>query len=138
MFKINLQLFAEEVEGEEQPPAEKTYTQSDIDALTAKIDALTADMKRKALQAAGLSGADVDHALEYVTGTSAEEIAESIASLGEQLPVLARVAAISKPQGIDPNPGNPRRPEPKAPDLHKVGQDLYQSLKSRGRLRGKL
>lgn len=141
-FKIplNLQLFAEEDPPpvEEQPPAEtpKTYTQADIDALTTKIDALTNDMKRKALEKAGLSGADIEHAIGYITGTSSEEIAASIDSLRDQLPVLARVAALTKkPQGVDPNPGNPRRFEPKRADLGKVGQDTYQRLKQSGKLR---
>ncbi|PQP85539.1 hypothetical protein [Paenibacillus sp. AR247] len=135
---LNLQLFAEEdPEGEEQPPVEtpKTYTQADIDALTSKIDALTNDMKRKALEKAGLAGADIDHALGYITGTSSEEIAASIDSMRDQLPVLARVAALTKPNLPDPPIRNPRRMEPKRADLGKLGEDTYQRLKQGGKLR---
>ncbi|RED32423.1 hypothetical protein [Paenibacillus sp. VMFN-D1] len=136
---LNLQLFAEEDPPpvEEQPPVEtpKTYTQADIDALTSKIDALTTDMKRKALEKAGLSGADIDNAIGYITGTSSEEIAASIDSLRDQLPVLARVAALTKPRGIDPNPGPRWKCNPKRADLGKVGQDTYQRLKQSGKLR---
>lgn len=144
MFKLplNLQLFAEEEDPpvEEQLPAEtpKTYTQADIDALTSKIDALTTDMKRKALAKAGLSGADIDNAIGYITGTSSEEIAASIDSLREELPVLARVAELTKPKPryVDPTgPGNFPRFQPKPPDLGKVGHDTYQRLKQSGKLR---
>lgn len=139
---LNLQLFAEEDPPpvEEQPPVEtpKTYTQADIDALTSKIDALTTDMKRKALEKAGLSGADIDNAIGYITGTSSEEIAASIDSLREELPVLARVAELTKPKprGVDPkSPGNWVRRPPKRPDLGKAGYDTYQRLKQSGKLR---
>lgn len=57
----------------------------------------------------------------------------------EDSPVLARVRQIQqqKAQGVDPNIGNPRKMTPKTPDLEQVGRDLYQSLKSRGKLRGR-
>ncbi|EGG36487.1 hypothetical protein [Paenibacillus sp. HGF5] len=137
---LNLQLFAEEVEGEGQPPAEKTHTPEEVEALTDKISELTTAIKRQTLAKLGLKPEEIDYAIEHIDADNERDILAAISEFGDDLPILVRVKQLQQKEthGVDPNPGNGRRPEPKPRDLGQVGRDMYQSLKSRGRLRGKL
>ncbi|MDN4069707.1 hypothetical protein QYF50_17530 [Paenibacillus vini] len=136
---LNLQLFADEEDPEnvEQSEDPKTYTQEDVDALTAKIADLTKTVKWQTLEKLGLSREEIDYCIEHIDEDNERDILVAISELGEELPVLVRVKQLLQRRGVDPNPGNPRRAAPKAQDLTQIGRDVYQSLKSRGKIRGR-
>lgn len=124
----------EQVETVDNPPA---YTQSDIVALTSRIDELSALVKRDLLRQEGYEGQDIELALEYVIGTSEKEIRESIQALGDELPVLIRVAMKSKGRsGVDPGPNDGFRMEPRRINFDDIGADMFDRVKDKARRRG--
>ncbi|GIP54755.1 hypothetical protein [Paenibacillus vini] len=148
---LNLQLFAEEEDpgGVEQSEDPKTYTQEDVDALTAKIVDLTKTVKWQTLEKLGLSREEIEYCIEHIDADNEQDILMAISELGEELPVLVRVKRMqqTKTFGTDPRkysligtPG-PAHPTMRAyrekPDLTQIGRDVYQSLKSRGKIRGR-
>ncbi|MEX3618542.1 hypothetical protein ACQKLN_11030 [Paenibacillus glucanolyticus] len=115
------------------------YTQEDIDALSARIDELSVLVKRDLLRQAGYEERDVDLALEYVRGTSEQEIRESIRTLGDELPVLVRVAMKQqRTTGVDP-PGmgyNGPRMRPRRIDFDEIGTEMFERVKDKTRNNG--
>ncbi|MGC6589835.1 hypothetical protein ACPV3A_33500 [Paenibacillus sp. Dod16] len=137
MYKINLQLFAEEIEGEEQPPAEKAYSQSDIDALNGRIDELTTAIKRQTLAKLGLKPEEIDYAIEHIDADNERDILAAISEFGDDLPVLVRVKQLqqSSTRGVDPNPGNGFRQIPKQIDFAAKAKQTIDRLKASGKIR---
>ncbi|OIB03501.1 hypothetical protein AK95_07775 [Paenibacillus sp. LC231] len=112
------------------------YSQADIAALTARIDELSALVKRDLLRQAGYEGRDVDLALEYVKGTSEQEILESIRTLGDELPVLVRVA-MKKEKTIPNTYGyNGPRMRPRRIDFDEIGTEMFERVKDKTRNNG--
>lgn len=134
---LNLQLFAEEIEGEEQPPAEKTYTPEEVSALTDKISELTTAIKRQTLAKLGLKPEEIDYAIEHIDADNERDILAAISEFGDDLPVLVRVKQLqqSSTRGVDPNPGNGFRQIPKQIDYTAKARDTIERLKASGRIR---
>ena len=180
---LNLQLFAEELGGDndgvaaqEPKEPEKTFTQADIDRILterlarerkkfddekaaaqaeaerkerekneeykalyesaqAELDRARADAKAAELTAvktrllveAGYTAEQLARVSKYVVGEDEDAIKASVAEVIADMP--------PKASGVDPNPGNGRRQEPKPGDLTDVGTSLYQRLKAEGKLR---
>ncbi|EFU43925.1 hypothetical protein PVOR_01930 [Paenibacillus vortex V453] len=129
---LNLQLFAEEIEGEEQPPAE-----SDIDALTGRIDELTTAIKRQTLAKLGLKPEEIDYAIEHIDADNERDILAAISEFGDDLPVLVRVKQLQQlsVHGADPNLNNGFRQMPKQIDYAAKAKQTIERLKASGRIR---
>ena len=180
---LDLQLFAEEISGDnggvvtpEPKEPEKTFTQADIDRIVAdrlarerkkfdderaaaqaeaerkerekneeykalyesaqaELDRARADAKAAELTAvktrllveAGYTAEQLARVSKYVVGEDEDAIKASVAEVIADMP--------PKASGVDPNPGNGRRQEPRPGDLTEEGRALFQRLKESGKLR---
>lgn len=131
---LNLQLFAED----EDPEEPKTYTQEDVDALTAKIADLTKKVKWQTLEKLGLSREEIEYAIEHIDADNEQGILAAISEFGDDLPVLVRVKQLQQQQqrGVDPNLNNGPSMRPRPVDLGEVGRKSYYRLKESGKLNG--
>lgn len=134
---LNLQLFAEEIEGEEQPPAEKTYTQEEVAALTGKIGELTTAIKRQTLAKLGLKPEEIDYAIEHIDADNERDILAAISEFGDDLPVLVRVKQLQQlsTRAADPNLNNGFRQMPKQIDFAARAKQTIDRLKASGKIR---
>lgn len=93
------------------------------DAKTAELGAL----KTRLILAAGYGADQLDRVSKYVTGEDEDAIKASIDEVKADMP--------PKAIGVDPNPNNGGKPNPKPGDLTDVGKAQYDRLKALGKFR---
>lgn len=128
--KAAAQAEAERKEREKNEEYKRLYedTQAELDRTRneAKTAALNAT-KTQLLVEAGYSAEQLARVSKYVVGDDEDAIKASIAEVIADMP--------PKANGVDPNPGNGRKPDPKPGDLTDVGKTQYERLKAAGKLR---
>jgi hypothetical protein len=91
---------------------------------------------KAALIRAGVREQDITEELTaLVTGDTPEEVTQSIAGLSDHLAVYVRVNELTKPRGIDPNPGNGPRHIPRPADPAEEARKRLERLKETGKLK---
>lgn len=128
--KAAAQAEAERKEREKNEEYKALYKSAQAELDRARTEAKTAALnatKTQLLIEAGYSAEQLARVSKYVTGEDEDAIKASIAEVIADMP--------PKANGVDPNPGNGRKPDPKPGDLTNVGKTQYERLKAAGKLR---
>ncbi|QOT13725.1 hypothetical protein JNUCC32_31045 (plasmid) [Paenibacillus sp. JNUCC32] len=121
---------AERMEREKNEEYKRLYQDAQAELDRARTEAKTAALnatKTQLLIEAGYSAEQLARVSKYVIGEDEDAIKASIAEVIADMP--------PKANGVDPNPGNGRKPDPKPGDLTNVGKTQYERLKAAGKLR---
>lgn len=121
---------AERKEREKNEEYKALYESAQAELDRARTEAKTAALnatKTQLLVEAGYSAEQLARVSKYVIGEDEDAIKASIAEVIADMP--------PKANGVDPNPGNGRKPDPKPGDLTDVGKTQYERLKAAGKLR---
>lgn len=103
-------------------------TQTELDRVRGEAKSATLNaLKTQLLAEAGYSADQLSRISKYVVGDDEDAIKASIDEVKADMP--------PKACGVDPNPGNGRKPDPKPGDLTDVGKTQYERLKAAGKLR---
>lgn len=128
--KAAAQAEAERKEREKNEEYKALYESAQAELDRARTEAKTAALnatKTQLLIEAGYSAEQLARVSKYVIGEDEDAIKASIAEVIADMP--------PKANGVDPNPGNGRKPDPKPGDLTNVGKTQYERLKAAGKLR---
>lgn len=106
----------------EKEKAEKDAMRKEIEQ--AKLESL----KTNLLVSAGYTGEQLERVRKYVIGANEDEIKTSLEEVTKDIPPKST-------GGVDPNPGNPPKPQPQTKDLADEGRSLYERLKAAGKIR---
>ena len=128
--KAAAQAEAERKEREKNEEYKALYESAQAELDRARADAKAAELtavKTRLLVEAGYTAEQLARVSKYVVGEDEDAIKASVAEVIADMP--------PKASGVDPNPGNGRRQEPKPGDLTDEGRALYERLKQSGKLR---
>lgn len=128
--KAAAQAEAERKEREKNEEYKALYesAQAELDRLRNEAKAAELSViKTQLLVEAGYAADQLARVGKYVTGDDEDAIKASIAEVIADMP--------PKASGVDPNPGNGRKPDPKPGDLTDVGKTQYERLKASGKIR---
>ncbi|MEC0370039.1 hypothetical protein [Paenibacillus chibensis] len=121
---------AERKEREKNEEYKALYESAQAELDRARTEAKTAALaatKTQLLVEAGYSAEQLARVSKYVIGEDEDAIKASIAEVIADMP--------PKANGVDPNPGNGRKPDPKPGDLTDEGKALFERLKAAGKIR---
>lgn len=128
--KAAAQAEAERKEREKNEEYKALYESAQAELDRTRAEAKAAELsatKTRLLVEAGYAADQLARVGKYVTGEDEDAIKASIAEVIADMP--------PKASGVDPNPGNGRKPDPKPGDLTDVGKSQYERLKATGKLR---
>lgn len=128
--KTAAQAEAERKEREKNEEYKALYESAQAELDRARTDAKTAVLdatKTRLLVEAGYSAEQIARVSKYVNGDDEDAIKASVAEVMADMP--------PKANGVDPNPGNGRKQDPKPGDLTDEGKALFERLKAAGKIR---
>lgn len=128
--KSAAQAEAERKEREKNEEYKALYESAQAELERTRTEAKTAELaatKTRLLVEAGYSADQLTRVSKYVVGDDEDAIKASIAEVIADMP--------PKTSGVDPNPGNGRKQDPKPGDLTDEGKALFERLKAAGKVR---